>query len=128
MQMGKVGEIVFGLSLQFSKMSIWIDSWTEVQCNHFSLRDCSFCGAVVNFRCVPVDRLPELMHHFGLDSFFNDGEHCVLQASLPHSISGDWCLHSHLLSILLLLSVYGGAALPAPTPVALALVGLASQA
>src|SRR5215470_2750863 len=29
------------------------------------------------------------MHHFGLDSFFNDGEHCVLRASLPHSISGE---------------------------------------
>src|SRR5262245_36377188 len=29
------------------------------------------------------------MHHFGLDSFFNDGEHCVLQASLPHSISDE---------------------------------------
>jgi len=47
MQMGKVGEIVFGPSLQLSKMSIWIASWTEVQCNHFWLRDCSFCGAVV---------------------------------------------------------------------------------
>src|SRR6476660_2914545 len=35
--MGKVGEILFGLSLQFSKMSIWIASWTEVQCNHFRL-------------------------------------------------------------------------------------------
>jgi hypothetical protein len=29
------------------------------------------------------------MHHFGLDSFFNEGEHCVLQASLPHSISDE---------------------------------------
>jgi hypothetical protein len=29
------------------------------------------------------------MHHFGLASFFNAGEHWVLQASLPHSISDE---------------------------------------
>ena len=29
------------------------------------------------------------MHHFGLESFFNDGEHWILQASLPHSIKDE---------------------------------------
>jgi hypothetical protein len=29
------------------------------------------------------------MHHFGLVSFFNAGEHWVLQASLPHSINDE---------------------------------------
>jgi hypothetical protein len=29
------------------------------------------------------------MHHFGLASFFSAGEHWILQASLPHSISDE---------------------------------------
>jgi len=89
-----VGEILLGLSLQFSKMSIWITSWTEVQCNYFRLRVRLFCGVVVNFRCVPVDRLPEINAPFWSGFFFQWRRTLRLAGLAPafHQWRAGWAL------------------------------------
>ena len=38
--------------------------------------------------CLSIGSL-KYMHHFGLGPFSNPGEHWILQASLPHSISDE---------------------------------------
>jgi hypothetical protein len=92
-----VGVTLIGASPQFSKISVRKSSWTEVQWPAFAhqrafLRGCATVYSVLlpgfSEACRSTGSL-KYMHHFGLESFFKAGEHWVLQASLPHSISDE---------------------------------------